>query len=296
MPFVNSSAISIASSSPSALEPGLLSLPKRARSAATSDFARWMNMIMKSRFLAMPGIVSSAGSMVLVAPLRSAFFLPLPHLPPPLPLPFPLLFPLPLLVTEGTGRSGVEVLLLSALPLASACSSPLLAWLLFARFLLCGLDIPLPADVGASPRCFVYWLFPRRFTFRPAILLFDGFSCVAGGGLSGWEEGGGDACEAPEPPSLGISSSSPSVVGSVNAVLLALSSVHERLTILSSPPSSCLPSSSSFRTGSFTLDFFLPLFVLPRRHGSVGFRFLRATREAAFLTIVVRLVFIGCIA
>jgi hypothetical protein len=145
---------------------------------------------------------------------------------------------LPLLVTEGKGRSGVDVLLLSALPLVRACSSPLLVWLVFVRFLLCGLEmpLPLPADVGASPRCFVYWLLPRRLTLRPATFLLESFSCVVvGGGLSGCEEGGGDAWEA-EPPSLGTSSSSPSVGGSVSDVLVALS-----LTVRDSPSlPSCL--------------------------------------------------------
>ena len=98
----------------------------------------------------MLGIVRSAGSVCFAWPFSKAFFLPLPHLPPPLPL------PLPLLVTAGGGRSGVDVVLLSPLPFVSGCSSPLLVWLLLARFLLCGLDIPLPADVGASPRCLVY--------------------------------------------------------------------------------------------------------------------------------------------
>jgi hypothetical protein len=242
IPPINSSANSIASSSPSALSPGLLSAPSRARSAATSDLARWMNRIMKSRFFAMPGIVSSAGSVAFEEPLRRAFFLPLPQRPVPLPVPFVAVVGLPLLVAEmaGRGRSGVDVLLLSALPLplVRACSSPLLVWLVFVRFLLCGLEmpLPLPAEVGASPRCLVYWLLPRRLTLRPATFLLESFSCVVmGGGLSGCEEGGGDAWEA-EPPSLGTSSSSPSVGGSVSDVLIALSS-----TIRVSPSCLLLP-------------------------------------------------------
>lgn len=99
----------------------------------------------------MLGIVRSAGSVGLAWPLSRAFFLPLPQRPPPLPVPLPLL-----VAAAGGGRSGVEVVLLSALPLARGCSSPLLVWLLLARFLLCGLEMPFPADVGASPRCLVY--------------------------------------------------------------------------------------------------------------------------------------------
>jgi hypothetical protein len=256
IPLVNSSANSIASSSPSALEPGLLSAPSRARSAATSDLARWMNMIMKSRFFAIPGIVSSAGSVVLAAPLR-AFFLPLPQRPPPLPVAVPFVAVLPLLVMEGKGKSGVEVLLLSALPFVRACSSPLLVWLVFVRFLLCGLEMPLPADVGASPRCFVYWLLPRRFTLRPATFLLESFSCVVvGGGLSGCEEGGGDAWEA-EPPSLGTSSSSPSVRGLVSDVLIDFgSTIRNSPSCLLRPALACrLPAASALalsRSTSFS--------------------------------------------
>jgi hypothetical protein len=162
----------------------------------------------------MVGIVRSAGSVGFAWPLSRAFFLPLPHLPPPLPVPLPLVVvPFPLVVTAaGGGRSGVDVVLLSALPLARGCSSPLLVWLVLARFLLCGLEIPLPADVGASPRCLVYWLLPRRLTLRPAPFLCDSFSCAGGGGLSGCEEGGGDACEVEL--TLGVSSGSPSMMGS----------------------------------------------------------------------------------
>jgi hypothetical protein len=155
-------------------------------------------------------------------PFSRAFFLPLPHLPPPLPVPLPLPFTV-LVTAAGGGRSGVDVVLLSALPLARGISSPLLVWLVLARFLLCGLVMPLPADVGASPRCLVYWLLPRRLTLRPAPFLCDSFSCAGGGGLSGCEEGGGDACEVVL--ALGVSSGSPS------AMELAYRS---RLTLLSS--------------------------------------------------------------
>ena len=148
----------------------------------------------------------------------------------------------------------MDVLLLSPLPFARACSSPLLVWLLLPRFLLCGLEVPLPADVGASPRCFVYWLLPRRFTLRPATFLFDTFSCAVGGGLSGCEDGGGDGFEL-EPPSLGTSSMS-SVVDSVSDVLGCLSSTIEGSpSCLLRPALACRRPAASARALSRSLSF-----------------------------------------
>lgn len=170
----------------------------------------------------MLGIVRSAGSVGVdfAAPLLRAFFLPLPHRPP---FPVPVPVPLPLV----TGASGVDV----PSPLGRlCCSSPLLVWLLFARFLLCGLDIP--ADVGASPRCFVYWLFPSFLTFRPATFFGGAFSCVARGGLSGCEEGGGDVWLFV----LGFGVSSGSSVtcqrSSLKALIFAVNSYHLVFSVL----------------------------------------------------------------
>ena len=112
----------------------------------------------------------------------------------------------------------------------------------------------MPADVGASPRCFVYWLLPRRFTLRPATFLFDAFSCVAGGGLSGCEDGGGDAFEL-EPPSLGTSSMS-SVGDFVSSALGCLNSAIENSpSCLLRPALACRRPAASARALSRSFSF-----------------------------------------
>lgn len=270
MPLVSSSANSIASPSSG----GVRSLPSRARSVATSSCARWMKAIMTSRLRAMLGMVRSAGSRgAALAPL-GAFFLPLPQRPGPLELPL------------GAGAaSGVEVLSPFAAAEA-ACSSPLLVWLLLARFLLCGLEAA--AEVGPSPRCLVYWLLPRRLTLRPAPFLWETFSCVAGGGLSGCEEGGGEVCEV----GLGLGVSSGSSGGCQLLFLWRSKRRIASLTILSSSPCSRLPAPSGFSSSSFSFGFPFSLFGLSSGHSSLGLRFLRATIGGASVDFFIRLVFV----
>lgn len=124
---------------------------------------------------------------------------------------------------------------------------------MLARFLLCGLEIPLPADVGASPRCLVYWLLPRRLTLRPAPFLCDSFSCAGGGGLSGCEEGGGDACEVEL--TLGVSSGSPSMTGSACRLRLTLICPGDSPSCLLRPALACRRLAASMRALSRSTSF-----------------------------------------
>ena len=70
----------------------------------------------------------------------------------------------------------------------------------------------MPAEVGASTRCLVYWLLPSFFTRFPgaAPFLWESFSGATeeAGGLSGCEDGGGEARVVGLDVSLGSSSAS----------------------------------------------------------------------------------------
>jgi hypothetical protein len=143
--------------------------------------------------------------------------------------------------------------LLLAVPLARGISSPLLVWLVLARFLLFGLEMPLPADVGASPRCLVYWLLPRRLTLRPAPFLCDSFSCAGGGGLSGCEAGGGDACEVVL--ALGVSSGSPSAMGLACRSQSTLLTSRDSPSCLLRPALACRRLAASIRALSRSMSF-----------------------------------------
>jgi hypothetical protein len=70
---------------------------------------------------------------------------------------------------------------------------------------------------------------------RPAPFLCDSFSCAGGGGLSGCEEGGGDACEVVL--ALGVSSGSPSEMGLACRSRLTLLSSKTHHLVVFVPPS-----------------------------------------------------------